>query len=205
MSDSFLVAARVPMSRTAFERWLDTPLPGRSAIANPDAMFDGWYWHGQSAPEDWDEAAEGRTVREWLSERVEDACTSSSATILRYRDEAVEAYLFDVGYYPAAVQAALLAFAATEPAREALVLFWAETGGSLWKPDDEGWMAALEVAPTGARFVGRGDLTPTVAGLRRVEAEFFAMIERVAEDEERWDPDSQVEFRTSVPLEYVDL
>ncbi|WP_433053472.1 hypothetical protein [Dactylosporangium sp. CS-033363] len=204
MSDSFLVAGRLPMSRESFEQWLDAPLPGEPAIANPAAMFTGWYWDGQDAPGNWSAAARGRTVRGWLADRVEAACTGPSGTVLRHRDGALEVYLFDLGYWAPGVQAALLALAAARPSAESLVLFWSETSGSLWKPDGDGWLSALSVDESGARFVAGRDLTATVAGLRPVEAEFFAMAERIAEDEERWDPRTQPEFRTEIPMEYVD-
>lgn len=39
MSDTFVVAARIPMSREGFEAWLATPIPGLSGIANPADMY----------------------------------------------------------------------------------------------------------------------------------------------------------------------
>lgn len=93
MPDSFLVATRIPMSREGFERWLDAPAPGLGAIANPAAMFDGWFWHGDRR-DDW--SAPELTPRAFFADRVEQACAGKPATtILLHRDGALEAYLFD--------------------------------------------------------------------------------------------------------------
>ncbi|WP_432981830.1 hypothetical protein [Dactylosporangium sp. CA-233914] len=205
MSDSFLVAARLPMGRDAFERWLDAPVPGREAIANIDEMFAGWFWDGKAAGKGWSKAGRGLTVREWLAERVEGSCGKRpTLTIVRHEDEALQVYLFDVGYSEWDTQPALLALAAAAPSAPGEVLFWAETGGQLLDPAAKGWLAVLEVGPDGARFVRDRDLTAAVAGLRGIEDVFFAAAERVGEAEEEWDPQEEPEFRTQAPKEFVD-
>ncbi|MEU1519987.1 hypothetical protein ABZ490_49095 [Streptomyces sp. NPDC005811] len=204
MSDSFLVAARIPMTRDGFERWLSTPVADLSAIANPADMFDGWLWDGRRADTEWDSADTGTTPREYFAERAEGACSGKSVDgVLVYRDGALEAYLLHLGYRERSIHTALLLLAATGPFTsgdtEDTVLFWAETGAGLWDADDDGWLAVLSVGRSGARFVDARDLTGTVAGLRPVEDRFFEMVERLAEEEESWAWDSGRDFRTETP------
>ncbi|WP_431958280.1 hypothetical protein [Nocardia lijiangensis] len=204
MTDSFMLATRIPMTREDFELWLDTPAPGRDAIANPEAMFDGWFWDGRVADSEWESADVGRTPREFFAERVQEACAgTSTACVVVYSEGALEAYLFDVGYVTERVHTALLLFAAAvgleSAAEESRVLFWAETSGSLREADWRGWLSVLSVGKEGARFPGVVDLSGAVDGLRAVEERFFAMVERLAEDEESWDWDSALLFHTDTP------
>ncbi|MER6677417.1 hypothetical protein [Streptomyces sp. NPDC000983] len=206
MSDSFLVAARVPMTRDGFERWLSTPVVDLGRIANPADMFDGWYWDGRRADTGWDSVGTGTTPRAFFAERAEDACSGAAGTgVLVYREGALEVYLLHLGYREWSVHTALLLLAAAgefkSEAAEDTVLFWAETGAGLWDADDDGWLAALSVGRDGARFVADRDLTGTVAGLRPVESLFFDMVERLAEEEDDWDADSGRGFRTETPLD----
>ncbi|MFF3378059.1 hypothetical protein ACFYXF_34550 [Streptomyces sp. NPDC002680] len=204
MSDSFMVAARIPMSREGFEAWLGTPVPGLGRIANPADMFDGWLWNGRRADTEWNSVDAETTPREYFAERVDDACSAKSSDgVLLYRDGALEAYLFHLGYDEWSVHTALLVFAAagefkSEPGDDT-VLFWAETGANLWPADADGWLAVLSVGRSEARFVDARDLTDVVAGLRPVESRFFEMVERLAEEEESWDWDSGEKFRTDTP------
>lgn len=205
MSDTFLVAARIPMSREGFEGWLSTPARGLSRIVNRADMFDGWLWNGSRADREWDLADGEITPREFFSEAIEDTCSGASqdGCIVLHRDGALEAYLFHFGYKEWSVHTALLMFAAAgefkSEAAEDTVLFWAETGGSLWPPDATGWLAVLSVGKSEARFVSERDLTETVAGLRPVESRFFDMIERLGEEEESWDWESGRDFQTDTP------
>ena len=63
MSDSFMVAAHIRMPRDGFERWLATPGTDTSTIANPGAMFDGWYWNGRRADDEWRQAPQDEPLR----------------------------------------------------------------------------------------------------------------------------------------------
>ncbi|MET9083039.1 hypothetical protein ABZX77_14275 [Streptomyces sp. NPDC004237] len=205
MSDTFLLAARIPMSREGFEAWLSTPTPGLSRIANPADMFDGWFWNGSRADQKWGGMDGGITPREFFSAAIDGTCSDESGDgcILLHRDGAMEAYLYHFGYRERSVHTALLMFAAAgefkSEAAEDTVLFWAETGGNLWDADDDGWLAVLSVGKSEARFVSERDLTDTVAGLRPVESRFFDMIERLGEEEESWDWESGRDFHTDTP------
>ncbi|MEV0247026.1 hypothetical protein AB0H76_10605 [Nocardia sp. NPDC050712] len=193
MSDSFLLATRIPMSRNEFEQWLDTPVPEPSVIANPEAMFDGWYWDGK--PADWAQAEADATPREYFAD-----CAGESpylTYIVLYRDGALEAYLMHFGFCESNVYTALLMFAAagrcsTAPAT---VLFWAETSGALREPDWRGWLATLTVGPDGARFEANRELAATIAALRPVEERFFELVGRMAVVEETGDPDYSGVYR----------
>lgn len=193
MSDSFLLAARIPMSRQGFERWLDTPAPGVETIANPEAMFDGRYWDGRRAHGDWDGA--GTTPREFFGDLVEQACTGGQTSmVLVHEDGVLAAYLLRFGHAERFFRTALLmlagAGAVMDESADAVALFWAETGGNLLAAGDDGWLATLAVGPAGSRFFAGGDLSGPVAALRPVEDRFFELIERLAEEEEEWDPDT---------------
>lgn len=205
MSDSFLLATRIPMARADFERWLDTPIPGPAAIADPDAMFDGWFWDGKRAADAWRAATPGITAREFFAGCVAGAAAGSPVTcVLAHEDGALQVYLCDLmGYLESFVHTALLALAAAgalagDDARHP-VLFWAETAGNLPGPEWPGWLAVLTVGRGGAHFVAEADLTAAIAGLRPLEERFFALVERMAEGEESWGGDG--EYRVAAPLE----
>lgn len=177
MSDTFVVAARIPMGRGEFERWLDTPGPGIEAIENPASMYDGWFWDGKAA--DWQHAEVGVTPREYFA-----ACFAGDITgltyVLTYRDGALEAYLMHFGFCESNVHTALLMLASagrlSTEAAPSTVLFWAETSGSMFAADSDGWLATLSVGVDGARFAADLDLTETIAGLRTAEASYFDLL-----------------------------
>ncbi|MEH0626140.1 hypothetical protein [Streptomyces stelliscabiei] len=100
---SFMLATRIPMARDGFEEWLRTPLPGLGIIENPSAMYTGWAADG--AETDWDltevavhypaapaaiRADRKKTPSQLLAPRA-----AQGLTLLRHRDDALEAYLYD--------------------------------------------------------------------------------------------------------------
>ncbi|WP_067828527.1 hypothetical protein [Actinomadura kijaniata] len=209
MSDGFMVATRIAMTREGFDRWLDTPAPGPDAIANPGGMFDGWFWDGRRADTAWRNAAVGVTPRDFFAERVgRTGSGTPEMSVLLYREGALEAYLFGLGYVEREVHTALLMFAAagafkTEPAPDA-VLFWAETGGGLREPDWRGWLAVLSVGKDLSRFTPASGLPPAgladpITALRPVEDRFFRLVECLGEEEESWDWESGEPFTTTTP------
>ncbi|MET7425005.1 hypothetical protein [Dactylosporangium sp. NPDC005555] len=46
---SYMLATRMPMSRTGFDAWLGTPPPGLDVIGNPADMWTGWDNDGDGA------------------------------------------------------------------------------------------------------------------------------------------------------------
>lgn len=183
VSDTFVVAARIPMGREAFEQWLATPAPGPEVIGNPGAMFDGWFWDGK-AP-DWRQAEEGVTPREYFADCFGDD-TGGLTYVLRYREGALEAYLMHFGFCESNIYTALVMLAAAGRSSSAtsLVLFWAETSGSMFAADSNGWLATLSVGVDGAQFAADIDLTATIAELRAAEASYFDLLVRLSEVEE---------------------
>ncbi|MCG8923009.1 hypothetical protein [Lentzea sp. CC55] len=204
MSDSFLVAARIPLSREGFEAWLRTPVEDLGVISNPGAMFDGWFWGGRDREPDWDSAGVGTTPGQYFAERVDDSCGGNEECgVVLHRDGALEVYLFHLGYSAWSIHTALLVLAAAgrfqaEDA-EGAVLFWAETGANLLPADSRGWLSVLSVGGDGARFVASRDLTEVVAALRPAESRFFELVERLAGESEEFDWESGEEFRTETP------
>lgn len=199
MSDSFLLATRIPMSRTDFERWLDTPAVS-ALIANPEAMFEGWLWDG--SPARWSPDPDEMSPREFFADGIADACAGEPAGyVLLHRDGALEAYLMFFGFREYEVSTALVMFAAagrfkSEPGADT-VLFWSETGANLCDADWDGRLAVLSVDRDGGRFAGRVDLRAAVEGLRPVESRFFELVDRLAEAEE--EADDEDEYHTDIP------
>ncbi|MGV9415014.1 hypothetical protein ACWDOP_34375 [Nocardia sp. NPDC003693] len=183
MSDTFVVAARIPMGREAFEKWLETPAPEPGVIENPGAMFDGRFWDGKAA--DWGQAEVGVTPREYLADCFGED-TGGLTYVLTYREGALEAYLMHFGFCESNIYTALLMLAAAGRASTArsTVLFWAETSGSMFAADSNGWLATLSVGADGARFAPGLDLTATIADLRVAEASYFDLLTRLAGAEE---------------------
>ncbi|WP_132369820.1 hypothetical protein [Nocardia alba] len=185
MSDTFVVAARIPMDRAAFEQWLRTPALGPGSIDNHDSMYDGWFWDGK-AP-DWRQAEQGTTPREYFADCFGED-TGGLTYVLRYREGALEAYLMHFGFCESNIYTALVMLAAagrsSSAAAPSVVLFWAETSGSLFEADSRGWLATLSVGVDGARFATDIDLTPTIAQLRTAEASYFDLLVRLAEKQE---------------------
>jgi hypothetical protein len=199
-----MVAAHIRMPRDGFERWLATPGTDTSTIANPGAMFDGWYWNGRRADDEWAETVIDGTPRELFAGRVAAACAGQpTATVLVYADGALQAYLCDLGHSPPMVNAVLAMFAAASAVKtdrtEDVALFWAEPSGRLFRPKEAGWLAVLTVDPVGARFVRRYKLTRAVAALRPAEERFLALITRMSDDEDAWDWRVDRPYRTETP------
>ncbi|MFD6399016.1 hypothetical protein [Nocardia sp. NPDC060249] len=185
VSDTFVVAARIPMGREAFEQWLATPAPGPETIENHGAMYDGWFWDGK-AP-DWRQAENGVTPREYFADCFGED-TGGLTYVLRYREGALEAYLMHFGFCESNIYTALVMLAAAGrlscEAVPSVVLFWAETSGSMFAPNSDGWLATLQVGVDRARFAADVDLTATIAELRPAEASYFELLVRLAEVQE---------------------
>ncbi|MEV6102581.1 hypothetical protein [Nocardia sp. NPDC051981] len=185
MSDTFVVAARIPMRRAEFEQWLETPAPGPEAIENHGAMYDGWFWDGKTP--DWRQAERGLTPREHFADCFGED-TGGLTYVLRYREGALEAYLMHFGFCESNIYTALVMLSAAGPSSSegtpSVVLFWAETSGSMFAADSDAWLATLSVGVDGARFVADLDLTATVAELRAAEASYFDLLAQLAEVEE---------------------
>ncbi|MET8650165.1 hypothetical protein [Nocardia aurea] len=204
MSDSFLVAARIPMSRDGFERWLDTPVTDPAVIADQETVFDGWFWDGERA--DWSRAEIGLSPREFFADHVEDACDGGVTTcVVVHRDDALEIYSMCLGFLESFVLTALRMLAATawfksDPAPDT-ALFWAETGATLPDARGAGWLSVLTIGGEGARFTADADLKATIDGLRPAEALFFEMVDQLAEAEE--DHDGVAPYHTVIPRDHA--
>ncbi|MER7277142.1 hypothetical protein ABT369_22120 [Dactylosporangium sp. NPDC000244] len=175
---SYMLAARMPMSREAFEAWLDEPAPGVEAIANPGAVWD-----------EWTPAYASETARERLAIRG-----AAGFALARHRDGVLELYLYDYYYSPGVAQSELLLLAAAGRRAEAesAVMFW---GGNVY-PDlplggDEP-IAVLLTGPDGARFTDRYRLSALLEHLRPVETAFLAAA-GAGDEDATWNPDGMVD------------
>lgn len=185
VSDTFVVAARIPMRRAAFVQWLETPAPGPEAIENHAAMYDGWFWDGKTP--DWRQAERGLTPREYFTDCFGEH-TGGLTYVLRYREGALEVYLMHFGFCESNIYTALVMLAAagrqSSEGSPSVVLFWAETSGAMFAADSDAWLATLSVGVDGARFASDLDLTATVAELRVAETSYFDLLALLAEVEE---------------------
>ncbi|MGV9313823.1 hypothetical protein ACWDR0_16780 [Streptomyces sp. NPDC003691] len=184
---SFMLAARIPMSREGFEEWLRTPLPGLDIIENPSAMYTGWAADG-TAP-DWDltgiaarypQAVAGiradlaKTPGQLLAPRAADG-----GDLLRHRDGALEVYLYDYHGEETSTRTQLLMLAGagrfTPPGTEAPVMYWGgDIDPGLPMPGDKP-LAVLLVTAARSRFVADYPLDELNAELAPVEADFLAL------------------------------
>ncbi|MEU6223530.1 hypothetical protein [Streptomyces sp. NPDC047042] len=182
---SFMLATRIPMSRDGFDEWLHTPLPGLDIIENPSAMYAGWAMDG-AAP-DWDltdtaahypqavagiRADRDKTPLHLLTPRAAQGCD-----LLRHRDEALEAYLYDYYGEATSAQTHLLMLAGAgrfaHPCTEAPVMYWGgDIDPGLPMPRDEP-LAIMLVTHTRARFVGTHPLDTLIANLTPLETDFL--------------------------------
>ncbi|MET8431040.1 hypothetical protein [Nocardia sp. NPDC004860] len=120
--------------------------------------------------------------------------------MLRYREGALEAYLMHFGFcesniYTALVMLAVAGRSSSEGA-PSVVLFWAETSGSMFAADSDAWLATLSVGVDGACFAADLDLTATVAELRAAEASYFDLLAQLAEVEESVGAECESRFVT---------
>ncbi|WEH15162.1 hypothetical protein [Streptomyces sp. VNUA24] len=190
---SFMLATRVPMARDGFEEWLRTPLPGLGVIENPAAMYTGWAADG--ARPDWDltaiaahlpeAAAAVRAEREKTPAHLLAPRAAQGLTLLRHRDDALEAYLYDYHGDESATHTALLMLAGAgrfaHPGTETPVLYW---GGDVHpglplRGDPP--LAVLLVGPARSRFVATHPLDTLIADLTPVETDFLTAAEHMDE------------------------
>lgn len=190
---SFMLATRMPMSRTGFDAWLGTPLPGLDAIDNPAAMWTGWAGQANQAGEpDWDltaiadspaavaaiRDARGGTPLQLLAARA-----AHGVTLARHHDGALEVYLYDYhgDVYGTQTELLMLAGAGRFADESAPVMFW---GGDVYPDLPLGGdlpLAVLLVDGAGARFVDRYPVDALIGRLRPVEAAFLTAAEAAGE------------------------
>ncbi|WP_326557355.1 hypothetical protein [Micromonospora sp. NBC_01796] len=192
VSFTFVTAARIPMPRTGFDSWLDVPIASAAVIENPADMFVGWYWGDREGQADWTDAETDLTPRELLAGRVAASCAVNGdgvLTVLRYRDGALEAYLWTVGYpgvWETAARRLLLmlagAGAVKDDGPDGYVLFWEDAAGMLPRRDQDSPLALLTVNNSRVRFVGKRPLADLLAEPEPVEDAFAELAEALDED-----------------------
>ncbi|WP_327002895.1 hypothetical protein OHA72_48705 [Dactylosporangium sp. NBC_01737] len=187
MSYTFVTAARIVMPREGFESWLDAPVASGTVIENPAEMFAGWYWGDREGEADWSDAETGQTARQLLAERV---ASPEAMTVLRYRNGALEAYLWTVGYSgfwetPARQLLLMLAGAGAFKAddTEDYVLFWEDAGGMLPERNEDALLALLAAGRRRVRFAGKRPLADILGRLKPVEEAFHELAEALDDDD----------------------
>ena len=167
MSDAFNVATHVPMSRAAFEAWLESPPASPGSFDDWDQIYRGWYW-AKSSPPRVPGAASDATVRALLADRVLEGETLPHVTLLRYVDDHL--VFFDMkmigpNHAHSLESITLLRQTVTHlaPGAEGYILYWADLGGHL--PTESGVISLCRLGSGGSRFVTPEDLG-TKAALR---------------------------------------
>ncbi|WP_326559165.1 hypothetical protein [Micromonospora sp. NBC_01796] len=211
MSFTFVTAARISMPRKGFDSWLDVPITSAAVIENPADTFVGWYWGDREGQADWGDTETDLTPRQLLAGRVAASCTANGdevLTVLRYRDGALEAFLWTVGYsgaWETTVRRLLLMLAGAAEVKDDgpddYVLFWEDAVGMLPRRDPDSPLALLAVSKGRVRFVGKRPLVELLAELKPAEDAFADLAEALDEDLDVEDPQDSV-----VPLDpqYVD-
>jgi hypothetical protein len=166
MSETFNVAAVLPMARDAYERWLDSPFAGPSAFADWSAMYRGWYWDDVEPPAPPPDAG-APTPRAWLRGYAEAAVREQLQICLAvHRDDQFLLYIGEImGPAHAVSQCALALARSAAPFVSApgYAAYWAETSGRLVKP--EAMLAMCTIAPAGSHFA-----TPDALGVAASQA-----------------------------------
>jgi hypothetical protein len=182
MSDAFNVAARVPMSRASFDRWLEEKTASPAEI-DFSPMYRGWYWEESSVAEP-PKTAEETSVKRALASRLEELETTLTLVV----HEEGHLWLFDmilIGPDHARAQRSMSLLAQTSSALEGdakgYFVYWADISGRL--PKKDGVLSFGELSAKGLRFLGpaeltkpRGALKKTLAFLAPVEARFGEMV-----------------------------
>ncbi|MBE1600408.1 MULTISPECIES: hypothetical protein [Streptomyces] len=193
---SFMLATRIPMARDGFEEWLRTPLPGLGIIENPSAMYTGWAADG--AETDWDltevavhypaAPAAIRADREKTPSQLLAPRAAQGLTLLRHRDDALEAYLYDYHGEETGTHTALLMLAGAgrfAPAgTESPVLYWGGDVDPGLPMNGDRPLAVLLVGSTRSRFVATYPLEALIAHLTPVETDFLAATAAHGADDE---------------------
>ena len=160
MSDAFNVAARVPMSRAAFEAWLESAPVSPSSFDDWGRIYQGWYWANASPPRVPDATSEA-TVRALLAARVDDGETLPKVTLVRHIEDHL--VFFDmkmIGPDHAHSLESITLLRQTvkhlAPGAEGYILYWADLGGHL--PTESGVISMCRLDSGGSRFVTPADL-----------------------------------------------
>jgi hypothetical protein len=160
MSEASIVAGRVPMSRRAFEEWLETRWSDEVTSGDWDRMYLGWSWDGDTSAAPPQGHGGAVTVRDWLRARVERASDGDMVACLVLHDG--ESLLFYdaelMGAPPQWAESALAVLRAAAPHAEGLGfgLYWSEPSGKL--PRAGGVISMCAMDRTGARFVVKAEL-----------------------------------------------
>jgi hypothetical protein len=194
---SFMLAARIPMSRDGFDEWLRTPLPLLDIIENPSTMYSGWASHGVDP--DWDltafadypaalaeiRADRGKTPLQLLAARA-----AQKFTLVRHHGHALEVYLYDYHSAAYSTQTELLMLAGAgrfaHGDTEAPVMYW---GGDVHPGLPMGGppLAVMMVSTARSWFVANYPIDTLIADLRSVETDFLAAAVDQGDENVGWD------------------
>ncbi|MFB9412363.1 hypothetical protein [Dactylosporangium matsuzakiense] len=157
---SYMVAARIPMTRAGFEDWLDTPVPGTGAIADAETVWPRW----TPLP---------GTPRARLTARA-----AQGWTLARHVGGVLELYLYDYHADAGTTQAELLLLAAAgrRATAETAAMYWGGNGYPDLPFGGDEPIAVLLTGPDGARFTDRYRRPALLAHLRPAETAFLAAI-----------------------------
>ena len=175
MSDSFVIAARLPLAKKKVTAWLRTPWPESLALS---AMFEGRAWDGREGPS-WTPKgkAKPKTVRHFFASVADGVCEGHGGLVLAWdgRAKCVWLHQLSVGFDEARIAGAFIALSAAAPhlaAKKSVdAILTAEPSGRL---DADGVLAVMQVDTGGIRF--DADAAPIVKALAPVEERFVAAL-----------------------------
>ncbi len=177
MSDSFVVAARVPLAKKKVTAWLRTPWPASPAMG---AMFEGRGWAGRDGLT-WTPRGKAvpKTVRHFFASVADGVCEGQGGLVLTWdgRAKCVWLHQLSIGLDEVRIAGALTALSAAAShlaAKKSFdVILTAEPSGRLAA---DGVLAVMHVDGSGARFEPTLDPAPVVATLAPVEERFVAAL-----------------------------
>lgn len=185
MSDTFIVAASLPMTREAYEQWLDAPLPAPNAFDDWSAMYKGWYWENVTPTNPSDDPG-ATTARDWIKGFANGGIKSQLSICLAvHQDDHLRFYASELmGPLHDRAQEALsmLRAASAFVTAPGYAAYWAETGGRLVEP--KALLSLCAIDGEGSRFVPRAavDADAAIEMLQPVDDLYCELIDAMGEE-----------------------
>ncbi|MBI5546876.1 MAG: hypothetical protein HY901_23585 [Deltaproteobacteria bacterium] len=190
MSDSFNIAALIPMTHAGFDEWLGVSAVGPSKFPDWESMFEGWYWADTKvvAPPRSKHAA---AVRDVLAKRAIDVRAHEALLVARHDGQNL--VFFDMSFgvnHHWTQQAIAILRQAQQFVRQGasgFIVYWADASGRL--PKAKSVISMCRVSTAGSSFVQprafrrRGSLERALESLMPAE-QTFADLASEADDED---------------------
>ena len=181
MSDTFVLAAHLPMPKAELTSFLKRRPDGKRLVRGGRAMFQGWGWDGKKST--WKATRATVSNGELLSGLVLEVAQGKTPATLVFahdrRRDGFDFYFTLAGFSPETFQSLLLALASAgkslHDGAEAHAVLLAETSG---RSKAKAALSVLSISATGATFVGPEalELAPVLKALKGAEKRFVKAI-----------------------------